>query len=443
MFFAANFISALALYIFAFVTFVKIYESRRNSVVFKAAFAVVAALLHAAVNSFGMPVFNVTYSYVSLLVLTILFFKPKYLNFLIYNAIFLVIMAIIEMLSGILLSFLIGIESQDIQNTIELYIAGNLLSWLFMIAAAKCFIMYISENGFSSIRLQEIIMFFVLIVGEIVIFQYIYNTIMDGKAGYGIVIILLIFFALDLYLTYLLRTLSKAYKTERELELVSQQSVLQLKAYNELNEKYNASRRVIHDVKKHITSLEGLINANKAEEAGHYKDLLNAELDKLMPRFECDDPILTVVINNKLDTAEAMNVDFRVDAEFTDIGFISNLDVTAIFSNLLDNAFEACSELPEDKRRVWLSITRRNYFVFIYLENSFDKVSTTAKNEFRSTKKNHHGIGLSNIRNACAKYNGSFNAHVEDNLFITELLIPIPDDKEKQQPEKVTEKTAV
>ena len=83
MFFAANFISALALYIFAFVTFVKIYESRRNSVVFKAAFAVVAALLHAAVNSFGMPVFNVTYSYVSLLVLTILFFKPKYLNFLI------------------------------------------------------------------------------------------------------------------------------------------------------------------------------------------------------------------------------------------------------------------------------------------------------------------------------------------------------------------------
>ena len=78
-----------------------------------------------------------------------------------------------------------------------------------------------------------------------------------------------------------------------------------------------------------------------------------------------------------------------------------------------------------------------------YLENSFDKVSTTAKNEFRSTKKNHHGIGLSNIRNACAKYNGSFNAHVEDNLFITELLIPIPDDKEKQQSEKVTEKTAV
>ncbi|WP_296727177.1 sensor histidine kinase [Ruminococcus sp.] len=442
MFFAANYISGAALYIFAFVTFGKIYESRKCHAVLKIIYVVLAALLHAFVNSFEMPVFNVSYAYFSLLILTILFYKPKYLNFLIYNAIFFVIMAIIEMLSGMLLSCLIGVESPEIKDTIELYIAGNLLSWVFMIAAAKCFILYISENGFSSIRLQEIIMFFILIVGEIIIFQYIYNTIMEGEAGYGIVIILLIFFALDLYLTYLLRTLSKTYKTEKELELVSQQSVLQLKAYNELNEKYNASRRVIHDVKKHIASLEGLINANKAEEAGHYKDLLNAELDKLMPRFECEDPILTVVINNKLDTAESMNVDFRVDAEYTNISFISNLDVTAIFSNLLDNAFEACSELPEDKRRVWLSITRRNYFVFIYLENSFDKVSTTAKNEFRSTKKGHHGIGMSNIRNACAKYNGSFNAHVEDNLFITELLIPIPDDNEKQ-PETAAKKTAV
>lgn len=443
MFFAANFISAAALYIFAFVTFEKIYEARKCSVIFRIAFVVCGALVHAFINSLQIPVLNVSYSYVSLLILTILFYKPKYLNFLIYNAIFFVIMIIIEMLSMITLSFILNVSTKAVQNTLNLYIAGSLLSWIFMIAVAKCFILYISEGGFSSIRTQEILMFFILIIGEIVVFHYMCKSIMKTKAGYGIIITLLIFLALDLYLTYLLRTLSKAYKTERELELVSQQSVLQLKAYKELNEKYNASRRVIHDVKKHIASLDGLINANKAEEAERYKNLLNAELSKLMPRFECDDPILTVVINNKLDTAESMNVDFRVDAEYTDIGFISSIDVTAIFSNLLDNAFEACSELPEEKRRVWLSITRRNYFVFVYLENSFDKVSTTANNEFRSTKKNHHGIGLSNIRSACVKYNGSFNAHVENDLFITELLIPIPDDAEKELPEEVGVKTSV
>lgn len=433
MLFTAHFISSIALYIFAFIVFEKIYTTKKYSIVIKALFIIIAALLMASINTLEKPIFNISYSYFSLVFMTLIFYKPKYLNFLIYNAIALIIITIIEMLSAITIAFIIKETTENITKSPPLLIAASILDWIVMIAVVKCFVLYISENGFSSIRTQEIIMFFGLIIGELVLFNYLYNTIIKNKAGYKIVIILLIFFAIDLYLTYLLRNLSQGYKNEKELELVSQQSLLQLNAYNELNEKYNASRRVIHDVKKHIASLEGLINANKAEEAGHYKDLLIAELDKLVPRFECDDPILTVVINNKLDTAEAMNVDFRVDAEYTSIGFISNLDVTAIFSNLLDNAFEACSELPEGKRHVWLSITRRNYFVFIYLENSFDKVSVTSKNEFKSTKKNHHGIGLSNIRNACKKYNGSFDAHIEDDMFITELLIPIPDDQEQAE----------
>ena len=429
MFFAANYISSAALYVFAFVTFEKLYESRNRATLFKILYVVIGALAHATVNSFAMPVFNISFAYVSLLILTILFYKPKYLNFLIYNAIFLVIMVIIEMLAMITLSFIVGVESQEIQKSLNLYVAGSLLSWIFMIAIAKCFIMYISEGGFSSIRTQEIIMFFVLIIGEIVLFHFMCKSIMKTKAGYGIVITLLIFLALDLYLTYLLRTLSKAYKTERELELVSQQSVLQLKAYKELNEKYNASRRVIHDVKKHIASLDGLINANKAEEAEHYKDLLNAELSKLMPRFECDNAILTVVINNKMDAADKQKIVFTVDAEYTEMDFISNLDITAIFSNLLDNAFEACSELPEDKRSVSLSIKRHNHFVFILMENSFKSVMTDGEEHFRSTKMGHQGIGMSNIKNACEKYSGSFNAHTENEQFITEILIPIPDDQ--------------
>ena len=217
--------------------------------------------------------------------------------------------------------------------------------------------------------------------------------------------------------------------TEKELDLVTQQSQLQLNAYRALNEKYNASRHVIHDVKKHLASLDGLINANMADEAEHYKELLTTELNKLMPRFECDNAILTVVINNKMDAADKQKIVFTVDAEYTEMDFISNLDITAIFSNLLDNAFEACSELPEDKRSVSLSIKRHNHFVFILMENSFKSVMTDGEAHFRSTKMGHQGIGMSNIKSACEKYSGSFNAHTENELFITEILIPIPDDQ--------------
>ena len=58
-------------------------------------------------------------------------------------------------------------------------------------------------------------------------------------------IILLTFLALDLYLAYLLRTISKAYQTEKELELVTQQSMLQLNAYNELQRNLNTYKAAL------------------------------------------------------------------------------------------------------------------------------------------------------------------------------------------------------
>jgi hypothetical protein len=428
------FASSAAFFIYVFVIFEKVYTSKRRSIVLQFIYLLGAASAKMLLQNIDIPVLRLVYCFISIIILNIVFYKYENRSFIIYDAITLIVMMIIEMLTILLLAFITGVSSEDVINSNSLLAASIVMDWIVMLAIAKGFVVMASGKGLNDIRTQEFLMFFVLIIGEIVLFSFLNDMIVAAKGSYQIVFILLIFLLLDLYLTYLLQRISKAYRTEKELELVTQQSMLQLNAYRELNDKYNASRRIIHDVKKHISSLEGLINANKADEAERYKNLLNAELNKLMPRFECDSPILTVVINNKLESADTLKIDFRVDAEFTQVDFISNLDVTAIFSNLLDNAFEACSELPENKRHVWLSITRRNYFVFIYLENTFNQVKPDAVKGFASTKKYHQGIGLTNIRNACEKYRGSFNAHTEDGLFITEVLIPIPDQGAAEKP---------
>lgn len=433
--FWVQFSSSIVFYIYVTIVYEKIYISKRHKLFFLGLFLVVAAIgmTHLKTNV-EIPVIRLIYSYTSVVILNIVFYKKQNISFIIYDAIILMIMIIFEMLMTLLLAFITGVTTEVVLNSTTLLAAANLMDWIVMLAIAKGFIVMASGKGMSDIRTQEFLMFFILIIGEIVLFNFLNEMIVASKTRYEIVIILLIFLLLDLYLTYLLQRISKAYRTEKELELVTQQSMLQLNAYRELNEKYNASRRIIHDVKKHINSLEGLINANKADEAERYKELLNNELNKLMPRFECDSPILTVVINNKLESADSQKIDFKVNAEFTQVDFISNLDITAIFSNLLDNAFEACSELPEDSRHVWLSITRRNYFVFIYLENTFNTVQPDVIKGFASTKKYHQGIGLTNIRNACEKYHGSFNAHTEDRMFIAEVLIPIPDHEQVETP---------
>ncbi|WP_295066994.1 sensor histidine kinase [Ruminococcus sp.] len=391
--------------------------------------AVGLSLIAAYVKRYELPIVNLSSAFFSMILLTLLFYKPSGKSFLIYDTFILVVMLIVEMITAFIISLITSVSALELTNQVPGYAATAIMDWIIMLALAKSFVSIDLEKGMNNIRTHEVIMFFGLILGEILLLNFLSDIIDLTTTGYEIVIILLLFLLLDLYLTYLINRISKAYKTEKELELLTQQSTLQLNAYNSLNEKYIASRKVIHDVRKHIASLEGLINTNKADEAGKYRDMLNIELNKLMPRFECENPILTVVVNNKLETADTMKVDFRVNAEYTEVNFISNLDITAIFSNLLDNAFEACAELPEGKRHVSLSIARRNYFVFIYVENTFAKVNQDVKKRYRSTKKGHQGIGMSNIKSACEKYHGNFNAHTENDMFITEILIPIPDTK--------------
>ena len=419
----------LAYLIYSFVLYDKLYVSKKSPFLLKIVCAVGLSLMTAYIKKYELPIANLSASFISMILLTLLFYKPAGKSFLIYDAIILVIMLIVEMITIFIISYIVEVPIEQIDKKPIIYAATIIMDSIIMLALAKGFVSFDHEKGLNNIRTQEILMIFVLIIGEIILFKFLTDIIDASESRSEVVIILLIFLLLDLYLTYLINRISKAYKTEKELELLTQQSTLQLNAYNKLNEKYIASRKVIHDVRKHIASLEGLINTNKADEAGKYRDMLNIELNKLMPRFECENPILTVVVNNKLETADTMKVDFKVNAEYTEVNFISNLDITAIFSNLLDNAFEACAELPEEKRHVTLSIARRNYFVFIYVENTFAKVNQDVKKRYRSTKKGHQGIGMSNIKSACEKYNGNFNAHTENDMFITEILIPIPETK--------------
>ncbi|MBR6968327.1 MAG: sensor histidine kinase [Ruminococcus sp.] len=426
--FIIQLISSVLFHSYAFVLFEKLYTSKKRPLLLQLSVMAASAVIMALIGVHFETVLNFTYSFVSMLLINLLFYKVDGRSFLIFDAVFLFVMLIMEVLAVFLMAVITKVDNLTvIKEDLYLRAAATVLAWIFMIAITKILILIFSGTGINNIRTQELLMFLGLIVGEIAILNFLNEMIVKTTERYKVTVILLAFLAIDLYLTYLMKKISKSYRTEKELELVTQQSMMQLSAYSELNEKYNNSRRIIHDVRKHIASLDGLINANKTDEAERYKDLLNAELDKLVPRFECDSAILTVVINNKMETADSMKVKFRVDAEFTNIDFISNLDITTIFSNLLDNAFEACGELPENKRYVWLSITRRNYFVFIYVENTFLKVDSSDGKEFRTTKKYHSGLGLTNVRGAVEKYNGSFIAHTEDNKFITEVLIPIPD----------------
>lgn len=285
--------------------------------------------------------------------------------------------------------------------------------------------MIISKDKFSSVKVQEVLFYIILIGMEVFLLHYITSIVSDKSSGIVLLLLLAVYLAFDIYIVYLIYKISKANQYKNDLRLARQQSNMQLAVYRELSDKYHLSRAVTHDVREHIKALEGLIDNNYVDSARQYTQLLNKELDKLTPEFKVSNQILSIIINNKLAQAEKLNIDLVLDIEDLSIDFISDLDITSIFANILDNAFEACSELDEKDRVIKLTIHQINSFLVVNISNKYKKVKVDADGNYLTTKTNHEGFGLSNVKNSVERYDGVFNVETRQGMFVVKITIPM------------------
>ena len=89
------------------------------------------------------------------------------------------------------------------------------------------------------------------------------------------------------------------------------------------------------------------------------------------------------------------------------VDFLSKYDLTALFSNLLDNAVDAAKNIPNSF--IELNISAHNHdSIVISMVNSCKKDPFTRSHRLTSTKKDkqNHGYGMKSIERVIKKYNG-------------------------------------
>ena len=270
----------------------------------------------------------------------------------------------------------------------------------------------------------EVIFYLMLAVGETLVSAYIVKHIQDFSSGTFMIFFLLGCFILDIYVVLVFYRLSRGRETEKENALLRQQSNLQVSVYRDLQLRYQHSMRIVHDVKKHISALDGLIETDHMEEAERYKHSLYQELDKLHPTFQCENKLLSVIINHALIKAEQKRIRMHLQIEPMDLSFLSDMDLTTIVSNLLDNALEAVAELPEGKRDIYFVMEKKMGCYLIHSENDYDHIHHCNEQKFLSTKRGHMGIGLTNVEMVVKKYDGLFFTEAKDGRFIASVTLP-------------------
>ncbi len=160
-----------------------------------------------------------------------------------------------------------------------------------------------------------------------------------------------------------------------------------------------------------------MIASNPNNQAERYLTDLSNETARLCPTVKNQNAMLEIILNTVLEKCEKNNIFLEMIAEDFPMQFISDIDITTIFSNLFDNAVDACMELSKSQRKIHFVLKMQMGLIVIRITNSCKDTDT---NEFclhHSTKANHSGIGLSNVKKAVEKYDGVFSIKQEENQF--------------------------
>lgn len=245
--------------------------------------------------------------------------------------------------------------------------------------------------------------------------------------GYGLILVnVLLLFAMNGCSVYFYRLVIKGYEAEKQYRLYRQREELVYEHYQKLEQNYQASRKIVHDMKNHMQAMMKLYEEGQTEEAHSYGLEVFHLLNQTGHMWYTENRMLNIILNEKLSEEEMKGVALTLDIEEHSLDGIREIDLTTIFANLLDNAIEALGVQEEHDKFMKIYVGRVRDFLMIELSNS--------KGRRRKKKENHQGLGLKNVKEAIDKYEGTCT--IEENEKQYRVILMIPSLLHKEEKEK-------
>lgn len=137
---------------------------------------------------------------------------------------------------------------------------------------------------------------------------------------------------------------------QRKLEQQSMYAEMNRKYYESMEQQHFEIRRMRHDMANHLQTLSVLPEKEKEE---YIRNLLD-NTTAIRNLHYCGDSTVNAVLTVKATAMEELGIRFSYKIDIPTELLWSKTDICTLFANALDNAIEACRQLPGEMRLITL-----------------------------------------------------------------------------------------
>ncbi|WP_243279130.1 sensor histidine kinase [Romboutsia sp. 1001713B170131_170501_G6] len=219
----------------------------------------------------------------------------------------------------------------------------------------------------------------------------------------------------------------KSEKEKAKKELANEKLDMQYKYFLIVKESQEKMKRIYHDMNNHMENIKSL--KNSSEDVNKYINNIEDEVKETKNIYNTGNVLLDIIFHEKSKICIENGIDFNVGIDFSKCEFIEMIDISSIFSNLIDNAIEACNKIDDNNIEKYIIIKStfiKGYYV-VRCENSKTNKVIIKNNKIFTSKKDKffHGIGLESIKSSIKKYNGELKFKDNEYKFIATIYIPV------------------
>lgn len=179
-----------------------------------------------------------------------------------------------------------------------------------------------------------------------------------------------------------------------------------------------------HDMRHHLTAIDGFLAANQVELAKNYIRKVQTDVDSITPAHFCENELVNLLCSSFVHKADATGIQLTVDASLPNNLSIPDTELCSLLSNGLENALHAVNKLEKTNRWITLYCGIRLNKLLIEIKNPYT-CPITIEDGLPVSNQEGHGYGCRSIRSITDRNRGLCNFEPQDGIFTLRVMLPL------------------